>query len=63
MMYFMLCTLYQIHDQSEDDMIAFWNTAPYSRLKADRRFRGAKCLYHQGLMMESRTSEMSVYFS
>jgi hypothetical protein len=29
-------------------MTAFWDTALFSLVKVDRRFRGAYCVYHQG---------------
>jgi hypothetical protein len=29
-------------------IIAFWDMAPCSLIKVDRRFRGAYCLHHQG---------------
>jgi hypothetical protein len=41
---------------------AFWDIAPCSLFKVDRRFRCTYCLHHQGVMVEAvRTSEMSVY--
>jgi hypothetical protein len=42
----------------------FWVVGPYSPLDVYRRFRGARCLHHQGaLPMEAaRTSETSVNF-
>jgi hypothetical protein len=30
------------------NMIAFWDTVPYSPVEIDWRFRGVYCLYHQG---------------
>jgi hypothetical protein len=42
----------------------FWDVAPCSHVEFDRRFRGAYCVHHQGLMMEVvRTSETSVKFN
>jgi hypothetical protein len=44
-------------------MIAIWDTVLCSLVEADRRLRGAYCLYHQGdeMMMEAVcTSETSV---
>jgi len=38
-------------------MTAVWDTAPYSLVEVDRRFRGAYCLHYQV------TSETSVYFN
>jgi hypothetical protein len=41
----------------------FWGVLPYSQTDVDRRFRGACCLHHQGLMMEAAsTSETSVIY-
>jgi hypothetical protein len=45
-------------------MTAFWNSAPYSLVDVDPRFRGAYFLRHQGLMMEEvHASETPVYFN
>jgi hypothetical protein len=30
------------------EITAFWDTSPCSLLEADRRFRGAYCLHHEG---------------
>jgi hypothetical protein len=48
-------------------MTAFWDITRCSRVEVERRFRGAYCLHHPGLitlMMEAvRTSDTSVYFN
>jgi hypothetical protein len=45
-------------------MTVFWDVVPYSLVEVYRRFRGACCLLHQGiLMMEAAcTSEKLVNF-
>jgi hypothetical protein len=41
----------------------FWDLAPCSHVAADRRFRGAFCIEHQGDDEAVRTSETSVNFN
>jgi hypothetical protein len=45
-------------------MSVFWDVALCIVVYSDWHFRGAYCLHHQGLVMETmRTSETSVYFN
>jgi hypothetical protein len=56
----MLCLLriFTDHGGENEEMAAFWDTAPCSLVEVDRRFRGAI-----DLMMELvRTSETPAYF-
>jgi hypothetical protein len=39
---------FQVLTAASMKMRPFWDTAPYSLVGADRRFRGAYCLRHQG---------------
>jgi hypothetical protein len=32
---------------SEFELIVYWDVAPCSHVEVDRRFRGAYCLYHR----------------
>jgi hypothetical protein len=40
---------------------AFWDVAPCSLIRVDRRFRDVYCLYHQGGDGGKQNSETSVY--
>jgi hypothetical protein len=54
---------WEIHAKFEDDRC--WDTAPFSGVEVDLRFRGAYCVHHYDApMMEAVcTSETSVYFN
>jgi hypothetical protein len=45
--------LVRFHDFSSASMKfrVFWDVAPCSKVDVDRRFRGAHCLHHQGVLM------------
>jgi hypothetical protein len=43
-------------------MAVFWDVAPCSLIDIDRRFRGAYCHHHQGLILHGATSQKTVIF-
>jgi hypothetical protein len=47
---------------TEKKMTVFWDVAPCNVVEIGRRFRGAYCFHHHGLLMAISTSETSVNF-
>lgn len=57
---------FQVLSMENINMAAFWDTVSYNLLDVTRRFKGAHCFHHQGIVLLMKalcSSDTSVKFS